>query len=385
MIKRKIEEKLKAVAEKFQVTAIFGPRQAGKTTLAISTFPGFIYKNLEDPTERDFALEDPKSFLKDAEKGIILDEIQRVPELFSYIQVLVDSNRNAKFILTGSQNYLLMENISQSLAGRIYIMRLLPFSINELKDKYNFIDYSESIVRGFFPPVFDRDIAAIDWMPSYVQTYLERDVRQIRNVTDLNAFAKFLKLCAGRTGQILNISSLASDAGVSNNTVKSWISVLETGYMIYLLRPYYKNFNKRLIKSSKLYFIDAGITSSLLDIKTPSQAEIHFLKGGLFENLAIMEILKHFANKGETPQLYFWRDNHGNEIDCLFEINGVLYAIEMKAGRTISKSYFKGLNFFSKIFDGGELKKYVIYGGDQIQERKEGTVLPWNEIGRIFE
>lgn len=384
MIKRDIENKLLSVSEKFQIIAVFGPRQAGKTTLVKNVFKDYLYKNLEDPSERDFAQSDPKSFLKDAEKGLIIDEVQRVPDLFSYIQILVDANPKVKIILTGSQNYLLLEKVTQSLAGRIYIFQLLPFSFNELIGHTSFYDYSEFIFNGFFPPVYDKNIPVTDWMPNYVQTYLERDVRQIKNITDVGSFVKFIKLCAGRTGQIINLSSLANDIGISVGTAKSWLSLLETGYLINLLQPYYKSFNKRLIKSPKLYFIDTGLASSLLDIKSSSQIELHYLKGALFENLILNEIIKYFVNKGERPPVYFWRDNHGNEIDCIIDLFEKTIAIEIKAGRTISRDYFKGLNFFDKIFTDGELKKIVIYGGDERQERGEAVVLPWYNIKDIF-
>ncbi|MFH1198083.1 MAG: ATP-binding protein [bacterium] len=385
MFDRKIKNKLLQTANSFQVVAIFGPRQSGKTTLSKLAFPGYIYKNLEDPTEREFAVSDARSFLKDADKGMIIDEIQNVPELFSYIQVMVDSNRNAKFIITGSQNYLLLEKISQSLAGRVYLLRLLPFSIDEIKSKYYPANYHDFIFRGFFPPIYDRELSVSDWMPSYIQTYLERDVRQIKNITDLNVFQKFLQLCSGRIGQLVNTSSLGNDIGVSDKTIKSWLTVLETSFIVYLLKPYYNNFNKRIIKSPKMFFIDTGLASSFLNIKNSEQAESHFLKGGLFENLILLEVLKFFVNKGENPQLYFWRDNHGNEIDLIFEMNNVTYAIEIKAGGTISNTFFKGLDYFEKITAGSPLKKIIIYGGDQFQERKAGFVIPWNQLEKMFE
>ncbi|MBU0558863.1 MAG: ATP-binding protein [Bacteroidetes bacterium] len=384
MIKREIAEKLKNVAEKFQVTAVFGPRQVGKTTLVKSVFDNYTYKNLEDPSEREFAENDPKSFLKSAIKGLIIDEVQRVPNIFSHIQVFVDSNREAKIILTGSQNYLLLEKVTQSLSGRIFILQLSPFSMKELRFTESFNDPLVFIFNGFFPPIYDRRISVTDWMPNYIQTYLERDLRQIKNITDLSSFLKFLKLSAGRTGQILNISSIASDAGISVNTAKAWFSILETGYLINFLRPYYKNFNKRLIKSPKLYFVDTGLSSSILDIKYKEQLETHYLRGALFENLILNEIFKYFLNKGERPQLFYWRDNHGNEIDCIFELNGQIIALEFKAGQTISKDYFKGLNYFEKIVNGEKLIKYVVYGGNERQDRKDGIALPWFDWEQIF-
>lgn len=384
MIQRELSKKLLEASKLFPVIAIFGPRQAGKTTLSKSIFANYTYKNLEDPSEREFAVSDPKSFLNQNYDGMIIDEIQRVPELFSYIQVIVDKNKNAKFVITGSQNYLLMENITQSLAGRVYLSRLLPFSVQELNNIYEPINVNEIIYKGFFPPIYDRNIPISDWMPSYIQTYLERDVRQIKNITNLDLFSRFIQLCAGRTGQLMNISSIGNEIGVTDNTIKSWFSVLEASFIIYMLKPFYKNFNKRIVKSRKLYFIDSGLASSLLNIRNINQMETHFLKGGLFENLVIIEVLKYFFNKGEIPQLYYWRDNKGNEIDLILEIDNKLFAIEIKASQTISSHFFYNLNYFEKIVDKTEIKKIIVYSGYQYQYRNDIHIIPWNRIADIF-
>ncbi len=287
MIARTLLPKLLSQARAFPVVTLTGPRQSGKTTLVRAAFPDMPYVSLEAPDMRQFALSDPRGFLANYPGGVILDEVQHVPDLFSYIQVIVDENRQARFILTGSSNFLLMERISQSLAGRTAVLTLLPFSFEELPPGPE--AYEERIFCGGYPPLYDRGLTPTDFYPAYIQTYVEKDVRLLKNIGDLNAFIQFTQLCAGRIGQPINYASLASDAGISPNTAKSWLSVLEAAYVLYRLQPFYRNFNKRLIKSPKLYFYDTGLACSLLGIRSAEQVGLHYLKGALFENLIISE------------------------------------------------------------------------------------------------
>ena len=268
MFKRTFEPKLLALSKKFQVITLTGPRQSGKTTLVRTTFPDLAYVSLEEPDIRQIALSDSRGFLANYPKGAVLDEVQYVPELFSYIQSLVDRDRDIQFVLTGSSNFLLMEKISQTLAGRTAILHLLPFSIAELSPNIPAFERYESLIfKGQYPRIYDRDIAPTDFYPSYIQTYVEKDVRMMKNIGDMNTFIRFVQLCAGRTGQLVNYAGLASDAGISPNTAKAWLSILESSYIVYQLSPYHRNFNKRIVKSSKLYFYDTGVACSLLGIK----------------------------------------------------------------------------------------------------------------------
>ena len=283
MIERTLTSKMIALARKFQVITLTGPRQSGKTTLVRAAFPALPYTSLEEPDIRQFALTDPRGFLSNYPNGAILDEIQNVPELFSYIQGIVDNNSEIQFILTGSSNFLLMEKISQTLAGRTAVLHLLPFSLKELEPST--WHYENLIFKGQYPRIYDRTLAPTDFYPSYIQTYVERDVRLVTNIGNTNSFIQFTRLCAGRIGQLLNYSSLANDAGISPNTAKAWLSILESSYILYRLQPYHRNFNKRLVKSPKLYFYDTGLACSLLGIRDEDQVSLHYLKGSLFENL----------------------------------------------------------------------------------------------------
>ncbi|HEY5123311.1 MAG TPA: ATP-binding protein, partial [Ignavibacteria bacterium] len=351
MVKREISERLLMLSEKIPILTITGPRQSGKTTLARNVFPKYRYISLENPDNLDFALSDPKGFLNTYGQKIIIDEAQYAPNLFSYIQTTVDEKKiNGSYILTGSQNFLLHEKISQSLAGRVIIFNLLPFSYDELRNtKYKINKLSELIVKGFYPRIYDSGLNSSDWYPSYIQTYLERDVRQIINVGDINTFRNFLRICAGRSGQVLNLSSIGNDLGISYQTVKKWLSVLEQSYIVYFLQPYYKNFNKRIIKSPKLYFYDTGLVCSLLGINSPESYELHFLKGNIFETFVISEFLKNKFNTGSNNELYFWRDSNGNEIDCIISHGLNLKAIEIKSGETIKSEFFKTLYLWNNL------------------------------------
>lgn len=386
MIKRDLSAKLKALAGKFPVVSVVGPRQSGKTTLVKSLFAGWGYVSLEDLDQREFALKDPKGFLASHDKGAVIDEVQRAPQLFSYIQTVVDRNRKpGRFILTGSQNILLQENISQSLAGRTAILKLLPLSIGELSHTaYRAEQSGEYIFKGFYPRLYDKKIAPADWYPNYIQTYVERDVRLVKNISDLNTFQKFIRMCAGRIGQVLNLSSLGNECGITHNTARAWLSVLESSYIIFLLKPYHKNFNKRLVKMPKLYFYDTGLACSLLGIQSKSQLDTHYLKGSLFESLIISEIIKNRFNKGLEPNCYYWRDKTGHEIDCIAETPRKLLQIEIKSGRTIGEDFFDGIKYWNKLAAKSDQNGYLIYNGDEDQQRTLAKVISWKNLPAIF-
>ena len=381
MIKRTLATKMISLAQKFQVITLTGPRQSGKTTLVRATFSSLPYVSLEEPDIRQIALTDPRGFLANYPAGAVLDEIQNTPELFSYIQRIVDENRQVQFILTGSSNFLLMEKISQTLAGRTAVLHLLPFSFNELEPLPE--QYESLIFKGQYPRIYDRDIAPTDFYPAYIQTYVERDVRLMKNIGDINAFIQFTRLCAGRIGQLLNYAGLASDAGISPNTAKSWLSILESSYILYRLQPYHHNFNKRLVKSPKLYFYDTGVACSLLGIREEDQVQLHYMKGSLFENLIINEFIKRNFNRGENRQPYFWQDNHGKEIDCLLVNGDRVTPVEVKSGKTMSTSYFDNLKYWRSLADLPDDRGYVVYGGDQSMQTSRGALISWRNLDRI--
>jgi len=387
MIARMMQDILIELAGKYPVVSVIGPRQSGKTTLVRSTFPEKDYVSLEDPDMREFALSDPRGFLSGYRNGVILDEVQRAPLLFSYIQTIVDqNNKSGLYILNVSNNYLLQETISQTLAGRVAILKLLPLSIEELKKVgYQADNYEEYLFKGLYPRIYDRQLDPEIWYTSYIQTYIERDVRLIKNITDLGAFQRFIKLCAGRTGQLLNLSSLGSDCGISHNTAKSWLSVLESSFIVFMLQPHFENFNKRLVKQPKLYFHDPGLAASLLGIESTKQLNTHYLKGGLFETLILTELAKNRYNKGLEPRIYFWRDNKGSEVDCILENRNKLIPIEIKAGKTINPDFFKMLNYWSKLASDKAGFPYLIYGGNESQNRSQVSVKSWHEAIHIYD
>lgn len=381
MIARTLTAKIIALAQKFQVITLTGPRQSGKTTLVRAAFPAMPYASLEEPDMRQIALTDPRGFLANYPAGAVLDEIQHTPDLLSYIQSLVDQDRQVQFILTGSSNFLLMEKISQTLAGRTAVLHLLPFSLAELKPD---AERLESVIfQGQYPRIYDRDMAPTDFYPAYIQTYIERDVRLLKNIGDYNAFIQFTRLCAGRVGQLLNYASLASDAGISPNTARSWLSILESSFILYRLLPYYRNFNKRLVKSSKLYFYDTGVACSLLGIRDADQINLHYLKGALFENLVINEFIKRSFHRGENRQPFFWQDSRGKEIDCLLVDGEEITPIEIKAGKTMSTSYFDNLKYWRALADLPEDQGFVVYGGDQSMQTSTGAFISWRHLDRI--
>ena len=385
VIRRQIQDKLAQLAEQFPVVAIVGPRQSGKTTLVKMVFKEKTYLNLEEPDTRLFAQTDPRSFLSGSESGLIIDEAQRVPDLFSYIQAIADESKTpGRFIITGSHNFLMQEKISQTLAGRVAILTLLPFSLDEIRSEDSEEDFSNYIFRGFYPPIYDRKIEPSDWYPNYIRTYLERDVRLIKNIPDLNSFTIFVKLCAGRIGQLLNLSSLAVETGISVNTAKSWLSVLEASYIIYRLEPHFQNFNKRLVKMPKIYFYDTGLVCSLLGIESENQISTHYLVGSLFENLVLSDLMKHKMNYGLNNNFYFWRDKLGREVDCLIDSGLQKIILEIKSSKTINEDFFNGLKFYKELAKDSNNSYGLIYGGEKIEERKIGKVLPWYKTAIIF-
>jgi hypothetical protein len=386
MIERSATARLLKLAKTFRSVAVVGPRQSGKTTLCRKLFPGKPYVSLENPDTLEFAKTDPRGFLNQYIKnGAILDEVQRVPQLFSYLQQILDeTKKKGLFILTGSNNFLLQENITQTLAGRIAYLQLLPLSIEELtKSNKLKSSYTWHILNGGYPEVVAKKVSAQDWFPGYISTYIERDVRQLKNISNLPLFIKFIRLCAGRTGQILNLTSLANDGGIDQKTAAAWLAVLQSSFIIYLLRPYHGNFNKRFIKSPKLYFYDTGLVCSLLGIVNAKQTLTHAAKGALMENLTVSELLKKQFNTGSTDNLYYWRDKTGNEVDIIIENLSRLKAIEIKAGETISAEYFKGLEYF-KTLNKKPIASVLLYGGKEEQKRSNGTtVMPWYKMPEL--
>lgn len=386
-IERKIASRIEKLRTQFSVLGILGPRQSGKTTLVKNLFPNYKYINLEELDARRFSMEDPRRFLKVLEDspGVILDEIQRSPDLLSYIQVHVDENQKPGFfILTGSENILLNHHISQTLAGRIALTTLLPLSLDELQNASLLSpNIEETIFQGFYPSLYAKKIDQKAWMQSYIQTYIERDVRYLKQITDISLFQKFLKLCAGRIGQLLDLTAIGNDCGITTNTVRSWISILEATYVVFLLQPHYKNFSKRLIKTPKLYFYDSAVACHLLSINSPKDVETHYLKGGLFESMIISDIIKQRFNAGERPNLYFWRDKAGTEVDCILEQGVSLVPIEIKSGETLTTDFFANIVKWKQIAGNERVDSYVVYGGKEKQVRSQGTALSWLQLNSL--
>lgn len=381
MINRTLSSKIQQLASKFPIIALTGPRQSGKSTLLRHMFPEYRYVSLEDLDLRTFAMTDPRGFLSTYNNRVIIDEAERVPSLFSYLQTHVDNvNETGMYMLSGSRNFHLMETIDQSLAGRVAVLKLLPFSRHELKNGNMLPEtINNQIFTGFYPRIYDKEIYPSDYYPSYINTYVERDVRQILNVTDLTRFTRFLRLCAGRIGQLLNKSSLAVEAGITIPTVDSWLSVLEASYITYCLEPNYKNYNKRIVKTPKLYFYDTGLACNLLGITSSEQVASHYLRGELFENLVINQFIKDNLNRGNTPDLTFWRDSSGLEVDLVVTEGQQQLAYEIKSGSTYSPAYFKGLKKWSNLSETPVENLAVIYGGDQSLQTSSGKVISFPE------
>lgn len=387
MITRAVKSKLTALATKFPIVAVLGPRQSGKTTLVRSAFPEMGYVSLEDLDARNLAASDPRAFLAmHAGRGVIIDEAQRAPDLFSYIQTRVDETGHpGQFILTGSQNILLQQNLSQTLAGRVAILRLLPFALSELPQPLSPRTPEDYLFTGSYPRIYDQQISPTDWYPNYIRTYVERDVRLIKNIPDLSAFQTFVRMCAGRIGQVLNLSSLGNDCGITHNTAKAWLSILEATYIAFRLKPYHHNLGKRLIKMPKLYFYDTGLACSLLGIQDSAQLATHYLRGPLFESMVLSELIKDRFNRGLDANLSFWRDKTGNEVDCIIESVGSDIPVEVKSGRTISTDFFTGLDYWRMLTGSPSAKAFLVYGGDADQPRTKATVLSWRNAASIFE
>lgn len=395
MYKRTISSKLKQLAESFSVVTITGPRQSGKTTCAKTLFSNHEYINLENPEEREFAQTDPKGFLNRFKGRVILDEIQRVPQLLSYIQVIVDErDLPGQFILTGSQQFHLLEKVTQSLAGRTALLTLMPLSLGELlqrkpRSPETFrsseieipppppFSLADILFKGLYPRIHDKHLDAHQWLSAYYGTYVERDVREVLNIGNLETFQMFVRLCAGRNGQILNLTSLGNDCGVSHTTARQWISVLQAGGIIHLLQPHYANFSKRLIKSPKLYFLDTGLLCYLLRIRHPSEIVTHALKGSIFESFVLSEIYKVFSHHGEAPPLYYWRDRTGHEVDLILDYGNQLFPLECKAGETLTESYFQGLRYYLSLKKNPNQTGGLIYSGNQSLVRNGFHIFNW--------
>jgi len=385
MIKRDIDSTIHTFLKGFPIVTITGPRQSGKTTLARAIFAHKPYLSLEDPDVRQMALDDPRAFLDRLPDGGIIDEVQRVPEILSYLQTRVDADgRMGLFLLTGSQQFGLMSGITQSLAGRTAFIELMPFSINELNTAGLMTsDVNQMLFTGGYPPLYDRQLLPRMWFPAYVTSYVERDARQLLNIQDLDSFQRFVRLCAGRSGQILNLSSLANDCGITHNTAKSWISVLEASYIVFQLRPHHANFNKRLIKSPKLYFYDTGLLCWLIGIQEANQLTTHPLRGSIFETFIISELVKSRLNKGERAQFYFWRDSNGNEVDVILDMGSKLMPIEIKSGQTLNQDFFRGLERWMLLAGDQAISPTLVYGGTQKHVRKGIRILGWNAVVEI--
>lgn len=387
LIKRTLYHYLRDYAVKFPVIAVVGPRQAGKTTLVREAFPDYAYFSLEDPDVLAMVRMDPRAFLEHNynASGLIIDEFQNYPELLSYMQGIVDrARRPGYFILTGSHNFLMNQAISQSLAGRVAVLTLLPCSLKELGGAGLLLhDLNSAVFRGGYPSPNSGKLTPGEFYQHYTKTFVERDVRQLVNVVNLHDFQRFMQLCAGRIGQLLNVSSLADDCGISVPTVNAWLSILQASYVIFLVQPHFKNFSKRLIKSPKLYFYDTGLACWLLKISHHEQLMQHYLRGSLVESLMLAEIMKQFYHRVQEPSVYFWRDSHGHELDCLLDYGTKLVPIEIKASTTIQPRLFEGLHYWCNLAQIPLDKGYLVYGGSETRKSPQATLLSWKDIADV--
>jgi predicted AAA+ superfamily ATPase len=386
MINRIIEPVFWKLCSQYPVVTLTGPRQSGKTTLCRKIFPDMAYANLESPDVREYAASDPRGFLAAYTNGVIIDEIQRVPQLVSYIQGIVDERKTpGQFILTGSQQFEVMNTINQSLAGRTALLKLLPLSISEVQETTLPESLDMLLLKGFYPRIHDQGLNPTQALGDYYETYVEKDLRQLSSIRDLRLFHKFVRLCAGRIGQIINMQSLANDTGVSHTTVQEWLSLLEASYIIFLLKPWYRNISRRLIKSPKMYFYDVGLAAYLLGMESETHVSRDPLRGNLFENLALMESIKYRFNRGRKNAVTFYRDSRGNEVDMILESGREVFPLEVKAGATIADDFFKGLKHFSRV--AGELSHGcgLIYGGKEIQQRGNFRIYPVTAMEEMFE
>ncbi|MBX2967434.1 MAG: ATP-binding protein [Cyclobacteriaceae bacterium] len=383
MIPRQAEKTLRSLTRQFRAVAVVGPRQSGKSTLVQKVFPRKPYVSLENPDERLFAVTDPRAFLGQYKNGAIIDEAQQAPELFSYLQQVLDkAKKDGLFILTGSNNFLLQQSISQTLAGRIGYLDLLPLTFNEIQNFSNDYNTDELLLNGCYPEIFDRNRNPAKWYPAYIRTYIERDVKQLKNIENTLLFNRFIQLCAGRTGQQLNIAALSNECGVHIRTVQNWLSILQSSYIVFLLSPHFSNFNKRIVKTPKLYFHDTGLACSLLGIHTVKELENSHFRGALFENYIIAECLKQRNNIGSNTQLYYWRDNKGIEIDLLADKGKKLIPVEIKSGKTFQENFVKNINTWNQF--SGQTGGIVLYDGNANHQRSDKIkVANWRD-GKVL-
>jgi uncharacterized protein len=379
-IKRDVSATILAAAHDYPVVTLTGPRQSGKTTLCRMLFPKLPYANLEDPEVRAYAKDEPRAFLGAFPEGAVIDEFQHVPDLASYIQVLVDEPEfKGTFVLTGSQNLAVRNSVGQSLAGRTALVELLPLSWQEIEPLMNQASTDDLLFHGFYPRIYDQHLNPSRTLSDYIATYVERDLRQISMIHDLSLFQKFLGLCAGRVGQVLNLESLGNDTGISQTTARQWISLLEASYIGFRLPPYFSNISKRLIKSPKFYFYDVGLAAHLMGITAVEQLRNHPLRGMLFENMVVVEAKKYFLNQGLRPQMYFYRDSNGNEVDLILNVSAHCVPIEIKSASTLSAALFNGLDRFAAEIPSAQ-NPMLVYDGSQSHKQRGAQVLNFRSL-----